>query len=371
MSGLNTGSPKTGKKFKFGIQWKITLIIVAVVAVFTAFILGYILPQMENSLYTGKKVQTQNEVMTAYSIVQYYQDMEKSGKLSKDEAQKQAKAAITSLRYGEDNTDYFFVIDLRPYIIVHPMNAKLVDTDVSQYKDANGDFMFQKMVQIAKEQKEGFTSYMWQYKTDAKRIVAKTSYIKTFEPWNWVIGTGIYTVDVQEEVGGLRTSLTIISLIIMLISIGACIWLTRIMIAKPLNNLVTVGKAVAVGDVEQDIKVKSGDEVGEVTQAFADVVTYLKEMAAAATKISEGNLSIEIQAKSDKDALSKSFSGMASTLNSLMSEVAMLTKAGTEGKLQTRGDVSKFKGDYASIVQGVNDTLECRHPTSECGCRIR
>jgi methyl-accepting chemotaxis protein len=357
MSWLNAGSSKTGKKFKFGIQWKITAILVAVVAVFIAFILGYILPQMENSLYASKKLQTKNEVMTAYSILQYYQDMEKSGTLTKDEAQKQAKAAINTLRYGDDNTDYFFVIDLRPYVIVHPMNAKLVDTDVSQYKDANGDFMFQKMVEIAKTQKEGFTSYMWQYKTDTNRIVAKTSYIKTFEPWNWVIGTGIYTVDVQEEIGGLRTSLTIIALIIMLVSTGVCILLTHVMIAKPLNSLVKVGKAVAVGDVQQDIKVKSGDEVGEVTQAFADVVTYLKEMADAANKISEGNLSIEIQAKSEKDELSKSFSGMAATLNSLMSEVAILTKAGTQGNLQTRGDVSKFKGDYASIVQGINDTL--------------
>ena len=51
MSWLNAGSSKTGKKFKFGIQWKITAILVAVVVVFIAFVLGYILPQMENSLY--------------------------------------------------------------------------------------------------------------------------------------------------------------------------------------------------------------------------------------------------------------------------------------------------------------------------------
>ncbi|MBN1691417.1 MAG: cache domain-containing protein [Dehalococcoidia bacterium] len=355
MKWLKKGSSVAGKKSKFGVQWKITLIVLAVVAVFTGFILGYVLPQVENSLYANKKLQTQNQVMTAWSILNYYQDMEKSGALSREEAQKQAKAAITTLRYGEN--DYFFVIDFRPYIIVHPMNAKLVDTDVSQYKDANGDFMFQKMLDIAKADKEGFTSYMWQYKDDVDRIVAKTSYIKTFEPWQWIIGTGIYTVDVEEEIGGMRTTLTAIALLIMVLSIGASIWLTRVMIARPLNDLVAVGRKVAVGDVDQDIKVKSGDEVGQVTQAFADVVTYLKEMASAASKISEGNLSVEIQAKSDKDALSKAFSGMASTLNSLMNEVAMLTKAGTEGNLKVRGDVDKFKGDYAAIVKGINDTL--------------
>jgi methyl-accepting chemotaxis protein len=36
----------------------------------------------------------------------------------------------------------------------------------------------------------------------------------------------------------------------------------------------------------------------------------------------------------------------------------MLNEAAVEGKLDTRGDVSKFKGDYAKIVKGVNETLD-------------
>jgi methyl-accepting chemotaxis protein len=350
-------SPGGKKQFKMGVQWKISLVVVTVVAVFIAFILGYILPQMEKSLYDAKKVETQDMVKSAWTTLGYYQEMEKSGALTKEEAQKQAKAAISALRYGEDMTDYFFIIDFRPYIIAHGVNSALVNTDVSQYKDANGDFMFQSMVQIAKSQKEGFTSYMWQYKTDAKRIVPKTSYIKTFEPWGWIVGTGIYTVDVEETISGARTQLTIISLIIMLLSIAFCAWLIRVMISKPLDSLVAVGKAVAAGDVDQDVKVKSGDEVGQVTQAFADVVAYLKEMSSAADKISQGDLSIEVTPKSEKDALSKSFAGMAVTLRSLISEIDKLTRNMTEGKLSARADAAMFKGDYAGIVQGINDTL--------------
>ena len=130
-------SPEGKKLFKMGVQWKISLVVVAVVAVFIAFILGYILPQMENSLYTSKKIQTQNEVMTAYSILQHYQDMEKAGTLSKDEAQKQAKADINSLRYGEDMKEYFYIFDYRPTMLVHPYSPQLVGTDVSGLKDPN------------------------------------------------------------------------------------------------------------------------------------------------------------------------------------------------------------------------------------------
>ncbi|MGA2159159.1 MAG: methyl-accepting chemotaxis protein [Dehalococcoidia bacterium] len=359
MNGLKGALARTkSQKFKFGVQWKITLVVLAVVAIFIGLILGYMLPQMENSLYAAKKAQTQNEVLSAWSILQHYQDMEKSGALTQAEAQSQAKAAINSLRYGTEMTDYFFVIDFRPYMIVHPMNAKLVDTDVSQYKDANGTFMFQNMVQIAKTQKEGFTSYMWQYKTDANRIVPKTSYVKTFEPWGWIIGTGIYTVDVDESMGVMRTQIIAVSLLVMLLSVAFAIWITRVIVSKPLGNLVSIGKAVAEGDVDHDIKAKSGDEVGQVTQAFADVIAYLKEVSAAADRISEGDLKTELAPRSEKDTLSKAFINMTATLRSVTGEIGRLTDSMMEGKLTTRIDVSRFKGEYASITSHINSMLE-------------
>ncbi|MHB8085639.1 MAG: methyl-accepting chemotaxis protein [Dehalococcoidia bacterium] len=359
MKGLKESFTRIkSKKIKFGIQWKIILLVLAVVAVFTGLILGYMLPQMENSLYAEKKAQTQNEVLSAWSILQHYQDMEKSGTLTQAEAQSQAKAAIKSLRYGKEMTDYFFVIDFRPYMIVHPMNAKLVDTDVSQYKDANGTFMFQNMIQIAKTEKEGFTSYMWQYKTDTNRIVPKTSYVKTFEPWGWIIGTGIYTVDVDEAMSATRTQLIVITLIIMLVSVAFCIWLIRVMVSKPLGNLVSIGKAVSAGDIDHDIKAKSSDEVGQATEAFAGVIAYLKDVSAAADRISEGDLKTELTPRSDKDALSKAFINMTATLRSLTGEINRLTGDMTEGNLLKRADVSKFKGEYASITGHINNMLD-------------
>ena len=237
-------------------------------------------------------------------------------------------------------------------MIAHPMNAKLVDTDVSQYKDANGQLMFQNMVQLAKTQKEGFTSYMWQYKTDATRIVAKTSYIKSFEPWGWIVGTGIYTVDVDETIGAARTQLTIISLIIMLLSIGFLFWMTRVAIAKPLSDLVPIAKAVAAGDVDQNVQVKSGDEVGQVTQAFADVIAYMKEMASGAEKISDGDLNVEIKPKSDKDAMSNAFVTMTATLRSLKGEIDGLTKAAAEGELTDPRRCLKIQGRLCCYCAG-------------------
>ncbi len=359
MNGLKGTFNRTkSQKVKFGVQWKITLVVLAVVAIFIGLILGYILPQMENSLYAEKKAQTQNEVLSAWSILQHYQDMEKSGTLTQAEAQSQAKASINALRYGKDMADYFFIIDYRPYMIVHPMKPELVDTDVGSNKDAQGNFMFQNMVQIAQTQKEGFTSYLWQYNGDTTRIVPKLSYVKSFEPWGWIVGTGIYTVDVEESIGAVRTQVIAVSLLVMLCSVAFVIWMTRFTIAKPLSSLVPVAQAVARGDVDQKIQVKSGDEVGQVTQAFADVIAYLKEVSAAADRIAEGDLKTELAPRSEKDTLSKAFINMTATLRSVTGEINVLTDGMMEGKLTTRIDVSRFKGEYARITSHINSMLE-------------
>ncbi len=42
--------------------------------------------------------------------------------------------------------------------------------------------------------------YVWQWKDDPDRMVPKESYIKKFEPWGWIVGTGLYIEDVQQEI---------------------------------------------------------------------------------------------------------------------------------------------------------------------------
>ncbi len=122
--------------------------------------------------------------------------------------------------------------------------------------------------------------------------------------------------------------------------------------------MVKVAKAVAVGDVDQDIQSKSSDEVGEVTRSFADIVDYLKEKSADADRIAVGDLNIASEPRSDKDTLSHAFAGMVAALKAVTAEIDQATRSLVQGKLATRGDASKFKGDYAGIVTGVNDMLD-------------
>jgi PAS domain S-box-containing protein len=68
---------------------------------------------------------------------------------------------------------------------------------------------------------------MWQWKDDATKIVPKLSYVKSFEPWGWIVGTGIYLDDIEEEIKELKNSLLIISLIIAFIIASILFYVVR------------------------------------------------------------------------------------------------------------------------------------------------
>ncbi len=245
---------------------------------------------------------------------------------------------------------------------------------------------------------------------------------------------------------GLQAGLAIGGILIVAIAIVCLvIWKT---VSQPLGNLTRAARAMAMGDTDYSVRIKSNDEMGDLANAFASLVTYMKDLTAAGHSVAMGDLSASLTPKSDKDELTKSFAGVISALKdvtgsmnkvyeeqkagdieyfmdtgglngvfkevgesynaairmhvgnilkvlgiltsyaegdfnpvleklpgkqvianekmdllrnnllSLISETGMLTQSAAEGKLDIRGDVSRFKGDYVKIIKGINDTLD-------------
>ena len=121
----------------------------------------------------------------------------KEGLLSEKEAQKLAIEEIENFRYGESG--YFWINDFSPKMIMHPTIPSLNGNDLSGFKDTNGVYLFNEFVKVAIEKKEGFVSYMWP-KPNFKEPQPKISFIKSFNKWNWIYGTGVYINDVEQEV---------------------------------------------------------------------------------------------------------------------------------------------------------------------------
>ncbi|MEN8121393.1 MAG: DUF294 nucleotidyltransferase-like domain-containing protein [Bacteroidota bacterium] len=208
---------------------------------FVLVIFLIIIPYFEESILVRKKEMIKELTNSAWSILKEMDQEVQDSILTLKEAQNEAVRVVKNLKYGKEHKDYFWITDMQPKMIIHPYRNDMTGNDLSDYSDPHGKKLFLECVRTVKEKGEGFVDYMWQYKDDSTLMVPKLSYVKGFENWGWVIGTGIYIEDVKEQTEELTKSLLFISVLISLFIGLILFYLVRI-------NLITERKRVNINE---------------------------------------------------------------------------------------------------------------------------
>jgi hypothetical protein len=197
--------------------FKLVLPSLLAVILFVISVFGIILPGFKESLLDRKKETIQELTTTAWDVLAYYNQKELTGELTREKSQTLAKQQIKDLRYGPENKDYFWINDMQPKMVMHPYLPELDGKVLTDYSDPEGKHLFVSFVNTVRKFNEGFVPYMWQWKDDPNRIVHKLSFVKGFEPWGWIVGTGIYLDDVDREITAVIKTFTYISSGILLL----------------------------------------------------------------------------------------------------------------------------------------------------------
>ena len=191
-------------KFMFGIIMPSLLAIV--IAIGSIYLV--IIPSFEKSFLESKREMIRELTKVAWGILEFYETQEHAGTLTTEQAQSRAIAEIEHLRYGDESRDYFWISDMSPKLVMHPYSKELVGTDLSSYEDSTGKRLFMEIIKTVSDQQSGFIDYIWSKKYEASQEVPKLSYVKKFEPWGWVVGTGVYLDDVEEKTEQITARLT-------------------------------------------------------------------------------------------------------------------------------------------------------------------
>jgi PAS domain S-box-containing protein len=195
-----------------------------------------------------KKLKIRELVETAYSILTAYNDRVMRGELSKDEAKKRALQITSKLRYGPGMKDYFWITDMYPHQLMHPYHKVPYGYDLSGYKDHHGNRLFVEFRDLVKESGSGYHTYYWQWKDNPKKIVPKISYVKGFKPWGWIIGTGIYTEEVNAEIYSFCLKTLFVCFLIFIL----IVWLSIIILNR--EAMVEKNRKEAVQDLRESEK---------------------------------------------------------------------------------------------------------------------
>jgi methyl-accepting chemotaxis protein len=157
-------------------------------------LLGWQLRQEHVHALQARMDATRQHVEIAHGLVVWAQSQQAGDKLSLEQAQQLALRALAQLRY--DTKEYFWVNDMHPRVVMHPIKPELNGKDVGDMKDPNGLALFSAFVAKVRQDGKGFVAYQWP-KPGEDKPVDKVSYVMGFEPWGWVIGSGVYTGDIR------------------------------------------------------------------------------------------------------------------------------------------------------------------------------
>ena len=128
-------------------------------------------------------------------------------------------------------------------------------------------------------------------------------------------------------------------------------------ISKPLAEVTTAAEALALGDVGEDVRYESGDELGVLATAFRAMISTIRDRSGAAQKMAAGDLSLEIVPKSERDLLAQSLRKCLEVLNRLMRDMDAMARAHDAGDIDAMIDNRKFEGDYRKVAQGINEMV--------------
>jgi methyl-accepting chemotaxis protein len=246
------------------IRFKLGLI-VAAASLGMLLLFGSALKVLDTEVLAGRQVKVQDLVHTVHGILVRYEAEAKAGRLSEDDAKAAALADIKALRYGAG--DYYWVHDLKARMVMHPTRPELDGKDVSDSKSSGGEPIFVRMNEVVTSSGgEGFYAYDWP-KPGSDKPVRKLSYVKSFAPWGWVVGTGIYIDDVDAIFWSRATVLGMGLVVAVAVVLGLSL-LVAGRITRPMATLSGVMDALARHDLATEVPdTVRKDEIGEMARA--------------------------------------------------------------------------------------------------------
>lgn len=273
------------KRFKdWRIQNKIMFITAMNVSIMLLGLFCYLLPMLESKIMKEKQDATRHIVELTLGILEQQDAEVKAGLMTLEAAQKEAAHHVSQLRY--EKKEYLWINDLNAVCIMHPIKPELNGKDLSDMKDPKGVRIFMEFVKVCKEKGGGFVPYMWP-KPGEKDPVPKISYVKTYGPWGWVVGSGIYVDDVRKDVNTVKWLFLGLNLFVAAISLLLAYSISR-GITRTLGRVDRTLQEMSSGegDLTRRLVVERDDETGSLARSFNRFLDNMKEIVVQITRSS-------------------------------------------------------------------------------------
>lgn len=166
--------------------------------------------------------------------------------------------------------------------------------------------------------------------------------------------------DTAKQYAETRNLVIAITIAALLVAVAFALWIA-LGISTGLSRLMTVANAVAVGDLDQRVAIKSNDEIKDLVGVFNVMTDNLKTTANLADEIANGDLTVQPKPLSDKDTLGISLQSMVERLRGVVSDAlsaADNVSAGSQELSATSEQMSQGATEQAAAAEQASASME-------------
>ncbi len=275
---------------------KVMIIPLSIITVCLIGIIAFYLPYVAAQNIREKEMDLRVRMGMVLSLVSEYNDRYQLGEFSISEAQKRAEARIRNI--SRHQQEYFWINDDElpfPKIIMHPVIPALdgkiaddpafnctintqVDIGAPEVRSNGQKNLFQAFVEITNSHGSGYVQYRWPKPlingSVSKAFYPKLSFVKKFQPWGWIIGTGMYIEDVEEEIAAVQHSILFYSALFSVIALLLS-WILAHSILKPLKMAAGLAKQLSQSRAPRETALDSRDEIEGLVASILGSVAAL------------------------------------------------------------------------------------------------
>ncbi|MBP1882202.1 methyl-accepting chemotaxis protein [Sinorhizobium mexicanum] len=310
--------------------------------------LTFALVQAQDKLVAERKAMLAAMNENAVTVFEAYYKQETAGTLSREEAQKRALEAVKAMRYQDSG--YFWVNDMHPTMVMHPIKPELDGTDLTANKDPNGKHLFVEFVKTVQAQGKGFVDYYWP-KPGADEPVLKYSHVAGFEPWGWVVGTGVYADDLAAMFRERAWQMAGILAAAALAILTAALAIVR-SVVRPVEKLKISMRAIADEDLSSDVpETDRGDEIGQMAKVLVVLRDSVRERLELRSREEEQQHRLDAERRDNEERQRATAEAQADAMDTIGAALERLASG------DLTAEVDEIAPEYAKLQQDFNTAV--------------
>ena len=299
------------------------------------------------------------QVQNAMSLTQNYYESYKKGEITVEEAKIRAASAIRNLRYGEDG---YFWVDTFEGVNVVLLGRDTEGKNRLEATDEKGNKFIQDIIEKGRKEGGGFSDYYFS-KQGGNEALPKRAYSLAFEPFEWVIGTGNYTDDIdiivqneEEEITAAvreKIFLLLSISIVLVIVFGGMSLIVGKKISRPIEDSAKIIEQLSLGDFMVEIPekyLKQKDEIGLISNSLQQMITSIKGMIGEVARESVSSIEVFEKLSQEIHTLQNQFNEMTAQTHQLSMGMEQ-TAAASQEMNATSNEIETAAGSVAEKSQ--------------------